>query len=180
MGRCAAVGKGHEGRNRRAPHAAVAGRKRVWRFRRDRGLTQEEIELIADWVEGGAPEGAPQFLPPRPKPEAWEDPSTPAGSSAILAADGLRLKSAARVIAVRPRDLGKGSSVQLIATRPDGCIAPLIWIYRYDPKFVRTYYYRAPVDLPAGTVIGMSAAGGDFQPVQCPALATLRAFHRLI
>jgi hypothetical protein len=148
--------KEETGARRMPPWQAVKG---FGDFKGDRGLTQEEIELIADWVEGGAPEGDPKFLPARPKREPWQDPALPARSSAVVASDSLRLKSAAHAIAVRPRDLAKGSSVQVIATHPDGTVEPLIWIYRYDPKFARTYYYRVPLDLPAGTVIGMSLPG---------------------
>ncbi len=36
-------------------------------FRDDQGLTQEQIELITAWVEGGVPEGNPKDLPPKPK-----------------------------------------------------------------------------------------------------------------
>ncbi len=32
-------------------------------FRDDQALTPEQIELIGDWVEGGAPEGEPKDLP---------------------------------------------------------------------------------------------------------------------
>ncbi len=32
-------------------------------FKGDRGLTQEEIETLSGWAEGGAPEGNPKFLP---------------------------------------------------------------------------------------------------------------------
>ena len=36
-------------------------------FRDDPSLTQDEITRIAEWVEGGAPEGDPIYLPPSPK-----------------------------------------------------------------------------------------------------------------
>jgi len=146
--------KEETGTRRMPPWQAVKG---FGDFQHDRGLTQEEIELISDWVEGGAPEGNPKFLPEKLAPPArWLDPDAPAGATAIAASTGFRLKAAARVVAVRPNDLKKGTSVQAIATRPDGTVEPLIWIYLYDPKFQRTYYYRAPINLPAGTMIEMS------------------------
>jgi len=37
-------------------------------FRHEAGLSQEEIGLIADWVEGGAPRGDPRYLPPAALP----------------------------------------------------------------------------------------------------------------
>src|ERR1700719_309063 len=55
---------------RMPPWEAVKG---FGEFRDDRGLTQEEIELISDWVEGSAPEGDPKYLPTAPPPSAWLD-----------------------------------------------------------------------------------------------------------
>src|SRR5688572_26110387 len=49
---------------RMPPWGAVKG---FGEFRDDKGLTQEQIELITAWVEGGVPEGNPQDLPPKPK-----------------------------------------------------------------------------------------------------------------
>ena len=49
---------------RMPPWGAVKG---FGEFKDDQGLTQEQIELIADWVEGGAPEGDPKLLPKVPE-----------------------------------------------------------------------------------------------------------------
>ena len=45
---------------RMPPWGAVKG---FGDFRNDQALTPEQIELVADWVEGGAPEGEPKDLP---------------------------------------------------------------------------------------------------------------------
>ena len=37
-------------------------------FSNDASLTQDEMNRIAEWVEGGAPEGDTIYLPPTPKP----------------------------------------------------------------------------------------------------------------
>src|SRR5215471_5068673 len=43
------------------------------RFENDRRLSAREITTIVDWVDGGAPEGDPKDLPPRPVfNEAWK------------------------------------------------------------------------------------------------------------
>ena len=47
-------------RRRMPPWNAVKG---FGEFRHDRGLSGAEIHLLADWVEGGAPEGDPNMLP---------------------------------------------------------------------------------------------------------------------
>ena len=138
---------------RMPPWQAVKG---FGNFKDDRGLTQEELELISDWVEGGAPEGEPKYMPEAPKPSAWLDPEAPAGSPEVVVASGTKLDAQARVLAVRAKDLQKGASVQVIAERPDGTVEPLLWIYQFNPDFKRTYYYKSPVTLPAGTQIEMS------------------------
>lgn len=52
-----------------------------------------------------------------------------------------------------------GDSTRVVAELPDGSIEPLIWFYRYDPKFARIYYFRKPIRLPAGTKVIASAPG---------------------
>lgn len=133
-------------------------------FKDDRGLTQEEIELVDDWVEGGAPEGNPKFLPTDHKVIDWKDPDKPAGAAAVPVQNASKLEGNERVLAIRPKDVKKGQTVQIIAARPDGTITPLLWIYQYNPDFTRTYYYASPVNLPAGTQIEMSPAdAGSFE-----------------
>jgi hypothetical protein len=140
---------------RMPPWEAIKG---FGEFRDDRGLTQEELETISAWVEGGAPEGDPKYLPPRPKLTAWQDPAAPKGSSELVVADGAKLAASSKVLAIRAKDLKAGATVQVIAIRPDTSVEPLLWIYKYNPAFHRTYYYTGPVALPAGTKIEMSPA----------------------
>src|SRR5262249_49561686 len=49
---------------RMPPWNAVEG---FGEFKDDRSLSQEEIEIFAEWVEGGAPEGNPAYLPALPE-----------------------------------------------------------------------------------------------------------------
>ena len=140
---------------RMPPWEAVKG---FGEFKDDRGLTQEELEVISDWVEGGAPEGNPKHMPDPPKPQKWLDAATPRNCSEFAVSSGTRLDAAAQVIAVRPTDLKKGASVQVIAARPDGSVEPLLWIYQYNPDYQRTYYYKKSINLPAGTEIQTSPA----------------------
>src|SRR5713226_8351146 len=55
---------------RMAPWNAVKG---FGEFKNDSGLTQEEIEIIAYWVEGGAPEGNTSYMPVLPALPAVEE-----------------------------------------------------------------------------------------------------------
>src|SRR5215471_20491919 len=48
---------------RMPPWNAVKG---FGEFKNDRGLTQEDLEVIAEWVDGGAPEGNALYSPPAP------------------------------------------------------------------------------------------------------------------
>src|SRR5579863_9405263 len=140
---------------RMPPWEAVKG---FGEFREDRGLTQEELETISAWVEGGAPEGEPKYLPSLPKLVNWQDPPAPKGSSEVILADGAKLASSSKVVAIRTQNLNASASVQIVAIRPDSSVEPLLWIYKYNPAFHRTYYYVAPIALPAGTRIEMSPA----------------------
>lgn len=138
---------------RMPPWQAVKG---FAEFEGDRGLTQEELEVISDWVEGGAPEGEPKFMPPVPKPVAWLDPAIPARAAELEVAAKMKIAAPVRAVAIRAKNLKKGDSVQVIAMRPDGTFAPLIWIYQFNPDFERTYYYKDPTALPVGTEILMN------------------------
>jgi len=156
---------------RMPPFAAVKG---FGEIKDDSAMTQEELHLIADWVEGGSPEGDdPKLLPPMPDfktPAAGKSPNlaaktTGAGavnsSAAPLIADGtLTLKEPTTLIGARAGTLAEGASVQAVAQKPDGTVEPLIWIYDYKPKFDRAYYFQKPLPLPAGTKIDVFPAGG--------------------
>jgi len=138
---------------RMPPWEAVKG---FAEFKDDRGLTQEDLELISDWVEGGAPEGDARLVPSAPSPVDWLDPAKPKSTAEIVISSGKKLASTAKVVAVRPKDLKAGASVQIIAVRPDGTVEPILWIYQYKPDYKRTYYYRTTLTFPAGTKFEMS------------------------
>ena len=118
----------------------------------DQALTQEEIHLIADWVEGGSPEGDPALL--EKNPDFGPHPSHESKTGAQLVVHGsLTLKQPMTITAIRPKDLKQGGSVKVVADRPEGSIEPLLWVYNYKPEFDRAYYLRTPLTLPAGARI---------------------------
>ena len=121
----------------------------------DQSLTQEQIELISNWAASGAPEGDPAFLQKDPVKTMPKQSEVKTGPEWI-AADHQRLPTAMTFAAIRPKALPEGASLRVIAQKPDGAIEPLIWFYRYDPKLARTYFFRKPISLPAGTRILMS------------------------
>jgi hypothetical protein len=108
--------------------------------------------LISDWVEGGAPEGEPALLPKDPDLNPAPEPARKTGPELIV--DGSKtLKQQMTFAGIRPKTLLEGTSIRVVAERPDGTVEPLIWIYQYKPKFDRTYYFRKPLAFPAGTKI---------------------------
>jgi hypothetical protein len=134
---------------RMPPFAAVKG---FGDIRDNQALTQDEIHLISDWVEGGSPEGDPALLAKNPHVPSSARPPMISGVEFIV--DGsATLDHAITIAGIRPRSLTQGSSVKAIATLPDGLIEPLIWLYDYKPQFDRAYYFRKPLKLPAGTKI---------------------------
>ncbi|MEO8027336.1 MAG: cytochrome c [Bryobacteraceae bacterium] len=138
---------------RMPPWGAMKG---FGKFQHDNALTQEEITIIAAWVEGGAPEGDVNLLPANKPVFTKSDPVRPPGGSEILISKSSKLAAPAKVLAVRPNGLKDGASFQVIAERPDGSIEPIIWIFKYKKEHARTYFYEAPVSLPAGTKFEMS------------------------
>ena len=140
-------------------------------FRDDQGLTQEQIELINDWVEGGAPEGDPALLPKLPDfRDKTETPQTQAQKlGRELTVDGrLTLKTPLIVEGIRPNSVPEGTTLQVIASRPDGSIEPLLWLYNYKPQFGHAYFYRTPLSLPAGTKV-------EITPVSAGTVALLES-----
>jgi hypothetical protein len=136
------------------PWGAVKG---FGEFRDDDGLTQEQIELIAEWVEGGAPEGDPALLPKVPEFPAKQT-ARPAPPEVTV--DGvLTLRTPIALSGIRPGKMPQGCSLMVTAERPDGSIEPLLWLYQHTPRFVHPYWYSVPLRFPAGTKIGITPAG---------------------
>jgi hypothetical protein len=127
-------------------------------FTGDAALTQEEVQQIADWVAGGAPEGDPAFSPPVP-------PVVPAparlGRPSLVVNGSLLLPANAVLAAIRPVRVAEGAEVQVTALRPDGSAEPLLWLRGFRNRFARTFHFRRGVALPKGTRI-IASPGGAF------------------
>lgn len=136
---------------RMPPWNAVKG---FGEFRNEAGLTQEQIEVIADWVEGGAPEGNPAYLPPLPRPKETEAGPPLAGS--VKVASNLTLLQASEFAGIEPGALAPGAAVQVIAALPDGSVEPLLWVENFNPEYNQPYYFAKPLKLPAGSRIEVS------------------------
>ena len=127
-------------------------------FRDDQGLTQEDLEILSAWVEGGAPEGDPKLLPPAPRFDAApKQASKPSGTEVVV--DGRsKLDRSVTIAGIRARSITDGASIQVYALLPDGRTEPLLWLYNYQRKWDRTYWFRHRLDLPAGTIVEASPA----------------------
>lgn len=133
---------------RMPPWGAVKG---FGDFRNDKGLTEEQLELIVDWEEGGAPEGDPKDLPPAIKFPV-DPPYTPPPAQVMVSGD-TKLSKPIKLDSLWPKTISDTATYQVIAELPDGSIAPLIWFQNYKKAFDHPYLLRKPLDLPAGTMI---------------------------
>ena len=133
---------------RMPPWGAVKG---FGDFRNDIGLTPEQLELITDWEEGGAPEGEEKNLPPAPKLKPAAIVRQPA--NAVSVSGDLTLAKPFKLDGLYPRMVNDGTSFQITAELPDGSIEPLLWLDTYKKAFEHPFLLRKPLDLPPGTII---------------------------
>lgn len=136
-------------KRRMPPWGAVKG---FGDFRNDQGLTQEEIELIVDWIDSDAPKGNnPRVLPAVPKFNKAPRFSKPKGA---LDATGEFLLDRSFILdGLYPDKMPDGKPAQIVAHFPDNHIEPLLWLYQYEDRFQHPFLFRRPLELPAGTKI---------------------------
>ena len=134
---------------RMPPWGAVKG---FGDFRNDKALTPEQLEVIAEWVDGGAPEGEDKDLPPPPKfdDEAVPDVQPP---GSIKATGDFALTKELMLDALIPETVPANASFQMIAELPDGTLQPLLWLFPFKPSFAHPFQLRTPVRLEKGTLI---------------------------
>ncbi len=125
---------------RMPPWDAVKG---VGDFRDDQSLSQPELDVLVGWVEGGAPEGNPIYLPEVPhSPQARRQPALPG----IPLRQSLTLDRPMALTGIQPE-----GALEIAALLPDQSVERLIWVREFHPKWKRAYYFREPVNLPLGT-----------------------------
>ena len=112
-------------------------------FKDDSSLTQDEINRLAEWVEGGAPEGEQGYLPP--KPDAPVAPALPRGKRTHS------LKGPVLLLGIRP--MMSVTSAQIVLRGPDESVQPLLWLRKYRMSWNRTFLFREPVMVPKGSVV---------------------------
>lgn len=143
------------------PWGAVRG---FGAFRNETALSQEEIDLIRAWVDGGTPEGNPDQLPlSRPAPAV----DTAAGDQGR----GLPVRGDYRFTAPMVLDgfrvpVAPSRSAQVMLRFPDGRVEPLVWLHDYRPAD-RPFLLRRPLAIPAGTTL-QGLAGAELQLLPVP------------
>ena len=139
---------------RMPPWGAVKG---FGEFADDQGLTQEQIELVSDWLEGGMLKGNnPNIKPQVPKFEAKAAPAIPAGG--IVVRGALVLDHPMTLHGILPEHVPANTSMQVTATLPNGRVEPLIWLYDYQDAFRHPFFLRQTLTLPVGTrIAGVTA-----------------------
>jgi mono/diheme cytochrome c family protein len=137
---------------RMPPWGAVKG---FGEFRNDRGLTQEQVELVSGWIEGGAPRGNNRRMLPEMPAKFEPPPGAPARlpRGSVVVSRDMTLDRDLVVDGLVPDGVRRGMSMQVTAVTPNGAIEPLVWLYEYDPKFRHAFLFRTPVLLPRGTII---------------------------
>ena len=127
--------------------------KGVGEFRGDPSLSQIEIDMIVNWVEGGAPKGDEIYLPPPPHFNAKSAAQRGGRELKVTTGAALTLSAPTELSGLRPVRLVAGESLEVTAYEPDGAVERLIWIRGWRPAWARTYYFLHPVRLPKGTRI---------------------------
>jgi hypothetical protein len=133
---------------RMPPWGAVKG---FGDFRNDKGMTEEQLELIVDWEEGGAPEGDPKDIPADPKFPV--DAAVKHPPNELPVSGDTKLAKSIVLDGIWPKTVTEGAKYQVIAEMPDGSIEPLIWLQNYKKQFEHAFLLRKPLTLPAGTTI---------------------------
>jgi hypothetical protein len=130
------------------PWGAVKG---FGQFSNDQGITQDELDIIANWVDGGAPEGDPKDLPADVK--LATKPAFTHGAGEILVSGEYKLAQPLTLKGLWPKSVPDKASIQITAELPDGSVEPLVWLLDYQPDFDHPFIFETPLVLPAGTAI---------------------------
>jgi len=136
--------------NRRMPPwGAIKG---FGEFKNDQALTQEQIELIVDWIQNDAPRGNNRrALPAEPSFQAAPPASPSAPVKAISGAT--TLEHPLVLDGLLPEKIASNQSIRITAALPSGAVEPLIWLHQSDDRYKHPFLFRKPLRLPAGTVI---------------------------
>jgi hypothetical protein len=135
-------------RRRMPPWGAVKG---FGSFRNEQALTQEELDLIANWVNGGAPEGNPNDLQTRVT--ISQTLVVTRRSDEIVASGNYKFQRPFTLDGFWVRNHPKDGLAQITIQFPDGRIEPLVWLYDYSAQQEHPFLLRTPLSLPSGALL---------------------------
>jgi hypothetical protein len=137
-------------------------------FANDPSLSAFEIALITAWADGGAPLGVSQAVNRVREKAATAAVERPRNARDVKVACGEKPLPEGTLLAVRP-EIEKDQSLGMAVRLPNGRREIVGWIRGYDPEFPTTYWLRAPLVLPRGSVLTTEPADG------CTVTVTLAA-----
>lgn len=140
---------------RMPPWNAVKG---FGEFRNNPSLSQEEIEIIAEWIAEGAQEGDRAYLPPAPDFHPQTGEANLEGTRIVISGTKL-MKQAVTALGIEPQRL-PDADMQVIVRQPDGSVEPLIWVKKFNSTYTGIYYFRDPLHLTAGTRVEVIPPSG--------------------
>ena len=151
---------------RMPPWPAVAG---YGNFKNELRLTEQEISILANWVEGGAPEGEPEFLPTHSLIGRLPVSKPPAGP-VLQVHDGSRLQRPVTLRMIQLRGGPENLQVKLRAILPSGSVEPLLWLLpNPNVRRAQPFLLEDTVELPAGTMFETEPPSGSaFQLTVAP------------
>jgi hypothetical protein len=133
---------------RMPPWGAIKG---FGTFRNDQSLSQEQIEILTRWVDGGIRRGNnPQMLP-KP-PDLTPKPVVPLEPTVVVRGT-TPLNRALLLDGVIPEDVPAVGSARVIAMLPNGRVEPLVWLHGYADRYRHPFLLRRPIMVPEGTTI---------------------------
>jgi hypothetical protein len=134
---------------RMPPWGAIKG---FGEFKNDQALTQEQIELIVDWIQNDAPRGNNRRALPATPSFAAAPPGVPAPPMKTISG-ATTLDRPVVLEGLLPERVASNQSIRVTAALPDGHVEPLIWLHQYDDRSPHSFLFRKALRLPAGTVI---------------------------
>jgi len=145
---------------RMPPWGAVNG---FGHFKNDMGLSQAQIEVISNWVQGGRRRGNNPSALPTPPAQIEPETNDNVASGVTVTSESPILPEPLRIAGLRPRGDSPEISGRIIAILPDGQTHPLVWLYEYRTDFEHPFMFREPLDLPEGSTIQGLPQDGDVE-----------------
>jgi hypothetical protein len=145
--------------------------KKPWQDERKPRTDRSSVGLY--FADGGASEKAVEAVSlDGSAATAGHEPRTTAGAAGGVTIGSPALSSGASVFSVRPRLDQPYGDLDVHALLPSGGRVPILRLHRPRPEWPRRYWLAAPVDLPAGSRVELTATAAprdSDEPVRRPA-----------